>query len=322
MNSARRLTRRLGAGLLGLALVACAAAPSPSPSIALAPTSEPTASPTAVATPSPTPEPTPEPYDTELLSHRFTVLVIGEDMSAARAARGYRGQNTDALMVVSVSPSQSRVVMLSLPRDTVDVPLGDGTVWHGKANGIASQLGLDRLRQAMGALLGIDVEYYVKINMDDFVTLVDAVGGVSVHVRTNVTEPRWGLYLTPGRAHLSGLQALYYSRARYYDSDYARAARQQQVVRSLVRKYARPETDVRIGALLRTLASLETNLDLAGLPSLVKLARRASRAKVISEVLSPPRFALAWGDQGDGRGWLIIPNVAEMQAYVRSLIHH
>ncbi|HEY8179747.1 MAG TPA: LCP family protein [Candidatus Limnocylindria bacterium] len=300
-------------------LAACAQAltlsPSPDPA-----TPSPSASPSATPSPSPTPEPTPDPLNRTLLENRLNVLVVGEDMSAVRRARGYTGDNTDALMLVSVSPGQKRVTMVSLPRDTVDIPLSNGQIWSGKVNGVANTYGLDGLRQALATMWGIEIPYYVKVNMDGFVALVDAVGGITVKVKTIVQEPRWGLYLTPGRAHLDGITALHFSRARYYDSDFARAARQQQLIRALAKKYSDPATDVRLGRLLGTAAGLETNLPLEDLKTLVVMARRASRGSYSSEVLAPPQFALGWGDQHDGRGWVIIPNVNAMRVEIRRLL--
>jgi LCP family protein required for cell wall assembly len=223
-------------------------------------------------------------------------------------------------MLVSISPDQRKVTMISLPRDTVDVPLGDGQIWSGKVNGIANSYGMDGLRRALARMWDVEIPYYVKVDMDDFVALVDAVDGIRVKVKTIVQEPRWGLYLTPGMARLDGRTALYFSRARYYDSDYARAARQQQVIRALIRKYSDPETDVRLGRLIGAAASLETNLPMEDLKTLIVLAKRASRASYETRVLKPPEFALGWGDQGDGRGWVIIPNVDAMRAEIRELI--
>src|SRR4029079_16637587 len=151
--------------------------------------------------------------------------------------------------------------------------LGNGQVWSGKVNGIANSYGVDGLRDALATMWDVEIPYYVKVNMDDFVALVDAVGGINVKVKTVVQEPRWGLYLTPGRAHLDGITALHFSRARYYDSDYARAARQQQVIRALARKEPDPATEIDLGSLLGTLAGLETNLPLQDLPTLAVLAR-------------------------------------------------
>ena len=290
---------------------------SPSPDAA---TPSPSASPSPSPSPSPTPQPTPEPLNRTLLDNRFNVLVVGEDVSAVRRARGYHGDNTDAIMLVSVGAGQRKVTMISLPRDTVDIPLGNGQIWSSKVNGIANTYGLDGLRRALATMWDVEIPYYVKVNMDDFVALVDAVGGINVKVKTVVQEPVWNLYLTPGKAHLDGLTALHFTRARHYDSDYARAARQQQVIRALARKYSDPETDVRIGRLLGTVAGLETNLPMGDLKTLIVMARRASRASFTSEVLMPPRFALDWGDRGDGRGWVIIPNVEAMRAELRALL--
>jgi LCP family protein required for cell wall assembly len=315
----RRPRTILVLGLTALILLAaCGQSPTPSPSLQPAsPTPSPTPSP--IPTPPPTPSPTPNPYNAELLDHRFTVLIVGEDVNAARRARGYRGDNTDAIMLVSVSPEQQQVTMVSLPRDTVDIPLANGQIWSSKVNAIAYTYGVDGLRKALARMWDIRIPYYVKVNMDDFVALVDAVGGINVTVKTVVQEPRWGLYLTPGRAHLDGATALHFSRARYYDSDYARAARQQQVIRALARKYADPNTDIDLPRLLRALSGLETNLPLEDLPTLALLARRAGRADATSEVLMPPQYALGWGDQHDGRGWVIIPNVQAMRDEFRRL---
>ena len=299
-------------------LAACGQSPTPAPSLQPAsPSPSPTATP--IPTPEPTPSPTPNPYNAELLDHRFTVLIVGEDVNAVRRARGYRGDNTDAIMLVSVSPGQQQVTMVSLPRDTVDIPLANGLIWDRKVNAIAYTYGVDGLRKALAKMWDIRIPYYVKVNMDDFVALVDAVDGISVTVETVVREDRWGLYLTPGRAHLDGITALHFARARYFDNDYARARRQQQVIRALARKYTDPDIDIDLPRLLGALTGLETNLPLEELPTLALLARRAGRADLTSEVLMPPQYALNWGDQGDGRGWVIIPNVQAMRDEFRRL---
>ena len=293
----------------------------PNASAAASPTPQPTAtpSPTAQPTTTPQPTPTPNPFDSSLLAHRYTVLVIGEDSNATRRLRG-SDSRTDAMMVVSLSPHQKRITLLSIPRDVVDVPLSNGLTFTSKINGIAQAYGYDGLVGAIGTMLEIRINAYAKLDMDNFVQLVDAVGGVKV------TNPGWlidahlDLSLAPGRARLDGATALKYVRSRYTSSDFARAARQQQVVLALARKYANPDVDLDLPTLLGTLTSLQTDVDLADLPTLLEMVRRARGAEVTRMVLAPPRFALGWGDQGDGRGWVIIPNVAEMRAYAASVM--
>ncbi len=302
------------------ALLTGCASLTPSPSVTLVPTpsSTPVATPTSPATPRPTPIAIP--LDEALLASRYTVLVLGEDSSLARRSGGTTITRTDAMMVVSVSADRSSVVALSLPRDTVDIPLGDGRIYRGKINGIAYELGPEAARSAMAALLDIEIDAYLKIDMDDFSWMVDAVGGVDVEVAARLYDPRIGVDLQPGPAHLDGAQALAYVRTRN-DSDYARAARAQQVIVELARRWVAPGTgSARIG-LLTHLGSLQTDIELRQLPTLIEIGRRSIGAPVTAMVLEPPRFAYFVGiEPGTARGWVMIPNVAEMRALASSLI--
>ena len=296
-------------------LVSCAGTtPTPSPTPAATPS--PTASPTPV--PTATPSPTPNPIDQAMLARRFTVLVAGVDSNATRQANG-ETPNTDAVMVISVSPDQSRIDMLSLPRDTVDIPMPDGTIYHKKVNSISATLGVDALRGAMSSLLGVPIDRYVELNMDDFRWMVDAVGGVDVELKAPISDVQVHLRLPAGMNHLDGMTALSYSRTRR-DSDYGRAARQQQVILALVRKWIAPSIgDLVVGLRLR--ASLQTDITLDEVPTLLEMGRRALNAKVTGIVLGPPRFSLFVGyEPNSRRGWVMIPNVKAMKAYVRAAL--
>jgi LCP family protein required for cell wall assembly len=299
-----------------LVLSACAGS-SPSPS---APTPSPTEQPTPTASPTPEPTATPIPLDQALLSRRVTFLVVGSDSSAYRRQIGMATYRTDAMMVVSVSADHSQIAVLSLPRDTVDVPMADGRIYTGKLNGLAEAYGLGALQGAMAKLLGIHIDSYIKVDMDDFTWMVDAVGGVNVEVLTPIADPKVNLYLQPGPIHLNGRTALSYTRTRA-DSDYARDGRQQQVVLGLFRKWVAPTTNTSLIAKIRVLGSLQTNIPLAELSTLIEIGRRATKAHVTATVLQPPRFALFSGfEVGTNRGWVMIPNVGAMRTYAQSLM--
>ena len=294
-----------------LLLAGCAAtSPSPSPS----------STPEATATPRPTavPSPTPIPLDQAMLARRFTVLVVGADSNSARRARG-EDVNTDALMVVSVSADKSRIAIMSLPRDTVDIPMPDGSIYHGKVNGIAQRLGIAALRGAMATLIGQPIDAYIRIDMDDFAWMVDAVGGIDVEVETRISDSQVHLFLEPGPAHFDGAQALSFSRSRA-DSDYRRGGRQQQVLAALARKWIDPGL-AGLMASTRLLGSLETDIDLDELPTLLEIGRRSASAEVSGIVLQPPRFSLFVGfEPNSTRGWVMIPDVPEIRAYASSVL--
>ena len=298
---------------LAVVLTACTSAPaSPSPSAEMSPSQTKTASPTE------SPSATPIPIDEAMLARRFTVLVAGVDSSAARRARG-EDQNTDALMVISVSADKSRIDILSLPRDTVDIPMPDGTIYHRKINSIAQAFGIEGLRGAMSTLLGVPIDRYVEVDMDDFTWMVDAVGGIDVEVETRLSDPNIHLLLDPGPAHLDGATALSYSRTRV-DSDYGRAARQQQVMVALARKWLDPGLGPLIGA-MRLLGSLQTDIGLDEVATLLEIGRRSASAEVTAIVLKPTRFSLFVGfEPNSTRGWVMIPDVPEIRAYARSVL--
>ncbi len=182
------------------------------------------------------------------LDERINVLLLGVDALPWRTA-----VLTDTMMVVSLDPVGGAVTMVSVPRDLINVPLGNGDVFGPKLNSLMSYAdahpdefpdgGMPALRKAIGSLLGIDIHYYAELQFDRFITMVDAVGGVDVTVAEGFEDPEYDGYrldgrgwsITAGRHHLDGRNALAYARARRGagESDFTRAARQQQVLIAL-----------------------------------------------------------------------------------------
>lgn len=311
---------RLRIVVLTLLLTGCASAsPTLSPSLAPSVEATPSASPSIAPIPTQRPTPAPIPVDEAVFGRRFTVLIAGADTSANRRAGGLDEWNTDALLVVSVSPDKSRIAVLSLPRDTVDVPMPDGSTYRGKVNGIAQRFGMETLRGAMSKLIGSPIDRYIRVDMDDFAWMVDVVGGIDIEVMTRIADPKVHLFLDPGPAHFDGATALAFSRTRA-DSDYGRAARQQQVVLALVAKWLDPGAGALVGS-IRLLGSLQTDIGLGELTTLLAIGRASASAEVTAIVFKPPRFSRFVGiEPNSTRGWVMIPNLTEIRAYAKSVL--
>ena len=279
-------------------------------------TQEPTESAAPSASASVAPSETAE-LNADLLDRRWTVLYIGTDQSEAREAEGHV-PNTDALMVVSVSADQSEVAMISLPRDTVDVPLPGGEVYQRKINALYSDQGLDALVGAMEELYQLTIDGYVVLDMDDYTQLVDAVGGVDVNPPEPVVDPIVDLDLEPGPQEIDAGTARGYVRTRV-DQDYGRMGRQQEVMISLIERLTDPERDIDLRAVLDGFDSLETDLPLDDLPTLLEVARRATDAEVSNLLVEPPLITFE-GDRGDGRGYILEPDVEAIRARVAEII--
>ena len=270
----------------------------------------PTVEPTPEATPSPT-------LSAELMDRRWTILYVGIDRNAHREAAD-EPINTDALMLVSLSAGQSELSLVSLPRDTVDVPLADGTTYPRKINALYADQGMDALVGAMETLYGTEIDGHVLLDMDDFASLVDSVDGVEVSPEDPIQDQVVGLDLEAGTQTLDAEQTLGYVRTRV-DMDYGRMGRQQEVVQDLVHRLTDPDREIDMAALLDGLDSLETDLPLEQLPTLMELARRAGDADVSGLVIQPPLIVFE-GDKGDGRGYILQPDVEAIRAEVQELI--
>jgi polyisoprenyl-teichoic acid--peptidoglycan teichoic acid transferase len=185
---------------------------------------------------------------TPALTDRINVLLVGVDATRFRTT-----VLTDTMMVVSLDPVGHTVTMLSLPRDLIDVPMSDGDVFGPKLNSLMSYAdsnpdefpdgGMAALEDAVGTLLGIDIQYHAELQFGSFIRMVDAVGGVDVEVVQGFTDPTYDGYglegrgwsITAGPHHLDGRNALAFSRSRKApgESDFTRALRQQQVIVAL-----------------------------------------------------------------------------------------
>jgi len=270
---------------------------------------DPSGQPTASATPE---------LNAELLDRRWTVLFVGLDTDSSRQSRN-EPVNSDALLLVSVAPDQSEVVLVSLPRDTVDVPLPDGSTYQRKINELYREEGLDALAGAMEALSDVPLDGYVALNMDDFAALVDGVGGVEVSPDVPIRDPAAaGIDIDAGTQVIDGVTAEGYVRTRF-DQDYGRMRRQQEVIVEIVRGLVEPDPSRDVRSLIEGLDSLETNLPLEDLPTLLEIARRATDADLRQLIIEPPLITFE-GDRGDGRGYVLEPDVDAIREAVSELI--
>jgi LCP family protein required for cell wall assembly len=261
------------------------------------------------------------------LDERVNVLIIGIDKTAAR-----RATLTDTMMVVSLDPVAQTVSMVSIPRDMVGVPLGDGDVFGPKINSLLSYAerhpdefpdgGVAALQGALGALLGIEIDYYAQMDFDGFRTMVDAVGGIDVDVERAFSDPEYdgrGFSITAGPHHLDGKTALAYVRSRKADgeSDFTRAARQQQVLLGL------RDAAMSGGSLLWELPGLldavggtfRTDVPVGLLPQLAAVADEMDRDAVTRAVIRHPLVRSERTQYGSS----LVPDVAAILAMAAEL---
>jgi LCP family protein required for cell wall assembly len=239
------------------------------------------------------------------LGRRINILVIGIDKLPWRTAT-----LTDSMMVVSLDPVGRTTAILSLPRDLVGVPLGNGNAYGPKLNSLMSYAdrhpkdfphgGVRALSDAVGALLGIDIDYSARMDFIGFVKLVDALGGVDVRVTTAFSDPLYdgfgfkgkGYAITAGQHHFNGYEALAYARSRYAtgESDFKRADRQQEILLAIRAKLTSGGSLFwQVPAVLDAVGDLvTTDVPVELLPTLASIADELGPGGITRSVIRPP----------------------------------
>lgn len=167
----------------------------------------------------------------------YTFLLAASDQSSG---------NADTIMVITFDTLQSKVGIVSIPRDTLINP-DDGFSSYPKINSTYIR-GIDNLVAAVSDLLGIPIDFYITIDVNGFVDLVDSIGGVDFNIPVHMSydDPKQNLYIhfEPGVTHLSGEDALKVCRLRdnndgtlaYPDYDIGRTRTQQQLLLAICKK--------------------------------------------------------------------------------------
>lgn len=206
------------------------------------------------------------------INGRYNILLLGGDAGPDRA-----GLRPDSVSVVSIDDATGSVAMFGLPRDLTSIPFSAGSPMLAKypkgyghndtcnvdvcqLNSIYSEVtlkspglypnavaqgsdpGIEAMRDAAQGALGLQIQYYVLLDMQGFSDLIDALGGITIDVRqrlpigSGVDANGKDAYLEPGVQHMDGNHALWYARSRHGTSDYDRMMRQREVQAAMLQQ--------------------------------------------------------------------------------------
>jgi LCP family protein required for cell wall assembly len=284
--------------------------------------------PTRTPPPAPWEEPEPTPPG---LTDQFTVLLLGADIGPGRHT-----YNTDTMIVATIDP-RAGASMVSIPRDTYGTPLGDGRVYNAKLNSLLAYARIDSrtyplggpgtIKAAVGALLGIEIDYVGVVDFLGFTHAVDAVGGVDVTVTRAVHDYGYrdeynhlvGFHIEPGTHHMDGYTALAFARSRKGagDNDYTRAARQQQVIAAMVNKMRSGAWLLNLPTLLNAIGdSVATDIPVELMPHIAYALMEADLSNIERLVIQPPLVTAGRA----GGAFILIPDIPAIQAQVDALV--
>ena len=173
---------------------------------------------------------------------RVNILLLG-----VGGANHPGGTLADTIQLVSVNTKDKQVALLSLPRDLrVTIPgAGVNKINYAHAYGELNPKtggGPAVAKQVVSSVVGLPIHYYLRMDFEGFVKLVDALGGVDITVEKAINDPfypapdmiRYDPFSISAGEHLmDGKTALKYVRSRETTSDFDRSKRQQQMLQAL-----------------------------------------------------------------------------------------
>lgn len=145
----------------------------------------------------------------------------------------------------------------------------DGYGW-GKLNAAFAFGGAGLVVNTMNHLYHLDIQDYVVVDFDGFITVIDALGGIELPITEQEAQyyhqnfPQNGVVLAGDNSLLNGVQTLFHANNRSVGrSDFERTRRQRDVIKStLNRFYTSKETKTLFSICQIALQNVETNLPL------------------------------------------------------------
>ena len=183
---------------------------------------------------------------------------------------------SDVNMYLVVNPKTRKILMVSIPRDYY-VKLHGKTGLNDKLTHAGIIGGVKLSKATIQDLLGIEADYYVRLNFNAVIKLVDAIGGITVNSDVNYSFKCWtdrSCVIRPGENKLNGKCALAFARERhaYTSGDRHRGENQQQVIKQVFNKVSSSKTLIsKYEKILDSLkGTFETDLSTDNITSLIQ----------------------------------------------------
>lgn len=248
---------------------------------------------------------------------RYTILLLGGDGGEDRI-----GLRPDSMTLLSIDASSGAVSMVGIPRNLYKAPFfDDSPLWEVWPSGFdcgdecllaylypwveerpelypdaardGSTPGIEAMKDAVGGVTGITVQYAVLLDMARFESLIDALGGVVVTVDEPVTlgingGPVVG-QIAAGEQRMDGYTALWYARSRYNLTDFDRMQHQRDIQEAMLRQLDPATVVARFEAIADASSELaRTDIPQAMLGVLADLAVQSREHEIVRLELVPP----------------------------------
>ncbi len=197
----------------------------------------------------------------------FTIYISGIDTSGPVSTVS----RSDVNMLVTVNPKTKQILMTSIPRDYYVTLANKGKKDKLTHAGLA---GVENSVKTLENFLGIDINYYARVNFTSLIKMVDALGGITVNSPVAFTTMHGQYSIVKGDNQMNGDKALGFVRERYglANGDNDRVKNQQRVLTAMLKKAMSPAIITNYTGILNSIAgSFETNMASGEITDLIQM---------------------------------------------------
>ena len=206
----------------------------------------------------------------DVTGEAFNIYITGIDQWEEE--KGYDLERSDVNMIVTVNPVTKKVLLTSIPRDSY-VKLHTAQAMDKLTH--TGVYGVDETLNTVEDWLGVDLNYYVKMNFTAVRDIINAMGGIRVYSPVEFDSSLRPYHYKKGWNDLGGRQALFFARERhaFEGQDAIRVENQQRVMKAIIKKMTSSTTlltsydDVMAAAG----KNLSTNMSSGDMTELVKM---------------------------------------------------
>ncbi len=148
---------------------------------------------------------------------------------------------SDVNIIASVNMDTGKVLLISTPRDSYVRIAGDGNNEYDKLTH-AGVYGVESSIETLENLYDIDIDYYVRLNFDSVIHIIDLFDGVDVYNDQDFVSLHSSIHFKKGMVHLDSTNLLPFIRERYslVRGDHDRGRNQQKVIEAIIKKIVKP----------------------------------------------------------------------------------
>lgn len=273
-------------------------------------------------------------FDLEVEEEQEEIVDDGNSFSVYIGGVDFTEKNTDFNMVVTINKKTHKILLTSLPRDYYVTISGKGMK---ELLGYVGYFGINTSRKTVEDLFGINIDYYVKINTESIVGLVDTLRGVQFCSDSSYTTTHalvMGSYddtkgkkltVSKGCRTYSGIEILTIARERkaFVDGDRQRQRNCQDIMISIFKKMANADNITNYSNILNAVSNLYTTNISKDL--ITELARNTvdGASWTFEQQSVTGRDSSAYVHLGTVKDYVMIPNtdsIATAQSNMKKII--